>query len=117
MIRITPGLTEKFPQDKLSMLPPGQAFLISSVTFFRGFMPKKATFITTTVSVTAAMDTQKTMLSPNKPTFPNSAIQIFFRFIVYLLLQQLAVVTNIGFFQAGRQHHVEQDADTRFLHS
>ena len=41
------------------MLPPGQAFLISSVTFFRGFMPKKATFITTTVSVTAAMDTQK----------------------------------------------------------
>lgn len=41
------------------MLPPGQAFLISSVTFFRGFMPKKATFITTMVSVTAAMDTQK----------------------------------------------------------
>lgn len=59
MIRITPGLTEKVPQDKLSMLPPGQAFLISSVTFFRGFMPKKATFITTIVSVTAAMDTQK----------------------------------------------------------
>jgi len=28
----------------------------------------------------------------------------------YLLLQQLAVVTNIGFFQTGRQHHVEQDA-------
>ena len=51
------------------------------------------------VSVTAAMDTQKTMLSPNKPIVPNSAIQIFFRFIVYLLLQQLAVVTNIGFFK------------------
>lgn len=43
----------------MSMLPPGQAFLISSVTFFRGFMPQKATFITTMVSVTAAMDTQK----------------------------------------------------------
>ena len=117
MIRITIVLIEKVPQDKLSMLPPGQAFLISSVTFFRDFMPKKTTFITTTVSATAATDTQKPMLSLNKSAVPNSAIQIFFRFIVYLLLQQLAVVTNIGFFQAGRQHHVERDADIRFLHS
>ena len=99
------------------VLPPGQALEVSSLAFFRGFMPKKATFITTMVSVTAAMDTPKPMLSLNKSAVPNSAIRIFFRFIVYLLLQQLAVVTNIGFFQAGRQHHVEQDADTRFLHS
>ena len=28
----------------------------------------------------------------------------------HLLLQQLAVVTNIGFFQAGRQHHIQQNA-------
>ena len=37
-------------------------------------MPKKATFITTMVSVTAAMDTQKPMLSPNKPTVPNLSL-------------------------------------------
>ena len=48
------------------VLPPGQALEVSSLAFFRGFMPQKTTFITITISATTAMDTQKPMFSPNK---------------------------------------------------
>lgn len=64
------------------VLPPGQALEVSSLAFFRGFMPQKTTFITITISATAAMDTQKPMFSPNKSAVPNSVIQISFQFIV-----------------------------------
>ena len=63
-------------------LPLGQALGASSVAFFWGYMPQKTTFITTTISATTAMDTQKPILSPNKSAVPNSVIQISFQFIV-----------------------------------
>lgn len=59
-----------------------QVRLASLVAFLRGFMPQKTAFITTTISATTAMDTQKPMSSPNKSTVPNSVIQISFQFIV-----------------------------------
>ena len=39
------------------VLPPGQALEVSSLAFFRGFMPQKTTFITITINATTAMDT------------------------------------------------------------
>ena len=80
-------------------------------------MPKKATFITTTVSVTAAMDTQKPHVESEQAHCSEQRHPNILPVHCVPSLTAARRGDEHRLFQAGRQHHVEQDADTRLLHS